>query len=145
MRDGEPNVYAALATLRNGYLQMQWSRVQMSAVFNTVALPLLFGAQQSDYTKLSLCGVAVGLHLLVMQAVIRADQWITFLDDKMAALEKADWDNSNSIRVKIFSHREFHEKRQSFFASRRMFGLLGILVGVVWLWNLVKFAKIVAG
>lgn len=136
MRDGEPNMYAALATMRNGYLQMQWSRVQILIVFNTVALPVMFASNQSSDAKFAICAVAVGVHALIMLAVFRADMWISFIDSRLSALERVDWDSDAAVRVRVFSHRDFTARRVTLFASRYFFGLLGVMISVLWLQQL---------
>lgn len=63
MRDGEPNMYTALSTLRNGQTQLQWSRIQMLLVFNMVAMPITTGGSQSEPAKLVLSMVGMIAHL----------------------------------------------------------------------------------
>jgi hypothetical protein len=142
MRDGEPNMYTALATMRNGYMQMQWSRVQMFLVFNTVALPLVFGTGQNDIVKLFVSTVGVGMHVLLLMATGRAEMWISYIDTRLSALERLDWDNVNAVRVRVFSHVDFEAKRAGAFASRKIFGSLGATVMIVWLWQAIHFALI---
>jgi hypothetical protein len=73
VRDGEPQIYASLATMRNGYLQGQWQRVQMFLAFNTVAIPLVLGAATTTSNKIQLVidVAAVIAHLAMMQAMLR--------------------------------------------------------------------------
>src|SRR6266404_2734767 len=104
MNDGEPQIYTSLATLRNGYMQTQWQRVQMFLVFNTIALPLIFGVAQPNQVKLIICVVGLGIHMVILQATLRADGWLSYLDSRLAELEQLDGENTNSIRVKVFSH-----------------------------------------
>ena len=127
MRDGEPSMFIGLATLRNGYMQMQWSRVQMFLLFNTVALPLVFGSGQTEIVKFVISGVGVLIHILLLNAVMRANDWIAFFDEKLFQFEQLDQDDQNSTRVFVFSDPRFSKKRSSLFASRRLFALI-----VIW-------------
>lgn len=143
MRDGEPNMYTALATMRNGYMQMQWSRVQMFIVFNTVAIPLVYGTGQSSAVKFLIAMVAVGMHVLMLGATYRAEMWIKHIDSRLASLEKLDWADQQGVRVRVFAHVEFGEQRNSAFASRKIFGLLGTGIMVLWLGQVIQLALIV--
>src|SRR3989344_8411660 len=127
MCDGEPSMFIGLATLRNGYMQMQWSRVQMFLLFNTVALPLVFGSGQTEIVKFVISGVGVLIHILLLNAVMRANDWIAFFDEKLFQFEQLDQDDQNSTRVFVFSDPRFSKKRSSLFASRRLFALI-----VIW-------------
>jgi hypothetical protein len=60
MQNAEPNLYGGLATIRNGDMQMQWSRAQMYLVFNTVALPLIFASETDENVKFVLGIVGSG-------------------------------------------------------------------------------------
>lgn len=142
MRDGEPNMYTALATMRNGYMQMQWSRVQMFLVFNTVALPIVFGTGQNPNVKFLVSLVAVGMHVLMLMATYRAELWIQFIDNRLSTLEKQDWDSDQGVRVRVFSHTRFEEQRNSAFASRKIFGWLGLAVMLLWVWQALPFTFI---
>ncbi|OGZ43559.1 MAG: hypothetical protein A3J55_01445 [Candidatus Ryanbacteria bacterium RIFCSPHIGHO2_02_FULL_45_17b] len=66
-------MFIGLSTLRNGYMQMQWSRVQMFLVFNTIALPIVLGTGQPEVVKFFISLVAVPIHLLLLNAVLRAN------------------------------------------------------------------------
>lgn len=145
MRDGEPQIYTSLATLRNGYMQTQWQRVQMFLVFNTVALPLVFGTTQLDQVKLFVSAVGLGMHGVILQATLRADNWIKFLDERMVELEGFDQEDPNAVRVKVFSHVDFAGKRHSMFASRRIFGLFGLLVSAIWIWETIHYMRLIFG
>lgn len=142
MRDGEPQVYTALATMRNGYVQMQWTRVQMFLVFNTVALPLVFGTSQSPGVKSLISIVAVGVHIFLLAATLRADRWIDYMDEQMIALESLDSNEANGIRVFVFNRPAFATMRNSPLASRRIFGFFGILLGGVWIWQSYEHVKV---
>jgi hypothetical protein len=51
MHNSEPNIYGGLCTIRNGYMQMQWSRAQMYLVSHTIALPVMFNANMDEEVK----------------------------------------------------------------------------------------------
>jgi len=138
MRDGEPSMFIGLATLRNGYMQMQWSRVQMFLLFNTVALPLVFGSGQTEIVKFVISGVGILTHLLLLNAVMRANSWIKFLDGKLFQLEQLDQDDQNGARVFIFSDPQFSEKRNSLVASRVIFSIIGIGAIVLWIREMIQ-------
>jgi hypothetical protein len=135
MRDGEPNIYGALATMRNGYTQMQWTRVQMFLVFNTVALPLVFGTAQSETVKLIISVVAVGIHAILFIATKRADNWIDYMDARMAELERLDAETETEIRVFVFNRPQFGSMRNNPLASRKVFGFFGLLLAATWIWQ----------
>lgn len=138
MRDGEPNIYGALATMRNGYTQMQWTRVQMFLVFNTVAIPLVLGSASTSAIKLFISVAAIVVHLAVMHATLRADHWLKFFDERMVEFEGLDADNENGTRVRVFSHPGFDTRRHSWLASRRFFGFVGIAALVFWIWQFIN-------
>ena len=135
MRDGEPQIYSAVATMRNGYTQMQWTRVQMFLVFNTVALPLVFGTTQTEGVQFLISVVAVVIHGILLIATTRADRWIDYLDSRMSELEGLDLEDQSGIRVAVFNRPEFRTMRHGLFASRRVFGLVGVLIAILWMWQ----------
>lgn len=145
MRDGEPQVYTALATLRNGYMQTQWARVQMFLVFNTVALPLVFGINSPDQVKMFISFVGFGMHGVILQSTLRADSWIKYLDARMIELEQLDQKGAHSIRVLVFSHADFARKRHSWVASRRTFGLFGLAISVIWVLQSLHYIRQLLG
>lgn len=138
MRDGEPNIYGAIATMRNGYLQGQWQRVQMFLVFNTIAIPLVLAANTSDKIRLIVSSAAVFAHLAIMQGTLRADGWLEFFDARMVELENLDIEDTVGIRVRVFSHPDFNPRRRTWFASRWLFGLFGIIALIFWIWQLIS-------
>ncbi len=135
MRDGEPNIYGAIATIRNGYLQGQWQRVQMFLVFNTIAIPLVLATATSDKIRLAISSAAVFAHLAIMQGTLRADSWLEFFDARLVELENLDADETTGTRVRVFSHPDFAARRRTWAASRRYFGFLGIIALIFWIWQ----------
>lgn len=144
MRDGEPQIYTSLATMRNGYMTTQWQRVQMFLVFNTVALPIVFGTAQPEQVKFLISAVGLGIHVIILQATLRADNWIKYLDERMIELERLDpeKENANNPRVRVFSHPDFDTKRNSWLASRRSFGLAGLIIAGIWIWQTASHAPV---
>ena len=132
MRDGEPQIYTALATMRNGYMQSQWSRVQMFLAFNTIAFPFVFSSQQSEDVKFFLSLAGIFVHLILLQGTLRADMWISKIDAKMQSIEELDAGEDVGTRVVFFTDQEFTRMRGSIFASRRIFWSVGIVVLVTW-------------
>lgn len=137
MRDGEPQIYTSLATMRNGYMVTQWQRVQMFLVFNTVAIPLVLGSTANEEIKLFVSVAGMLVHWVVLHGTLRADNWIKYLDARMIELEGLDITNDASVRVQVFSHPDFTARRHSWLASRRFFGLVGLSAFVFWIWQFV--------
>lgn len=133
MRMGEPNVYSALVTARNAQLQAQWTRIQMFLVFNTVAIPLVFGTGQSELVKISVSMTAAGIHTALMLSALRSASWVAFYDLKLTKLELLDAeDETQKTRVSVFSSREFALRQSDRFASRRIFAPVGVMFVIVW-------------
>ncbi|RJQ36705.1 hypothetical protein C4552_02315 [Candidatus Parcubacteria bacterium] len=114
----------------------------MFLVFNTVALPIVFGTGQPEWVKFVISLVGLFVHLLILSATGRANNWIAFFDARLAALEEIDQDGSDSARVKIFSDPEFEERRSRALASRRLFSGIGIFVALVWLVRAIYHAPV---
>jgi hypothetical protein len=143
MRDGEPNIYGGLATIRNGYMQMQWSRTQMYLVFNTVALPVEFGARTEDIVRLIVAIAGLIVSTCIPIAVARGEQWTKYFNQKMAQLEQLDAAENNSSRVFIFSDPSFEAIRKSKFASRKVFMPIAFFVSFVWLMQVAKYVLLI--
>lgn len=140
MRNGEPSMYIGLSGIRNGYMQMQWNRVQMFLLFNTVALPLVFGTGQPEVVKFVTSLVGVLIHLLLLNAVRRANGWIIFLDKKLIHLEQLDQDDPNGARIFVFSDPDFAAMRNRWFASRRIFALISTALVVIWIHRTIHYS-----
>lgn len=137
MQNGEPNVYAAIVTMRNTYMLMQWQKVQMFLGFNIIGVPLLYAEEVplSLKTAISIIGLLVHFGLLV--ASRRAEQWIRLYDVKLATLERySDIGAAESkIRVPLFSDEEVIGFRNVKTASRFLFGYIGIAIMIYWGYN----------
>ncbi len=136
MRDGEPQVYTSLVTMRNTYMQLQWNRVQIFLVFNAFALPLTFSALAAERTEvLRLIVTIFGflLHVLLLIARERADRWIRFLDKRLVELEKLDPKEARDfLRVPVFSHWKYVTLRHSAITTRGLFGIFGAIMTLFW-------------
>jgi hypothetical protein len=132
VQDGEPNVYAGLATLRNGYSQSQWQRVGMFLVLNAAAFPIVFGSDQTGNLKLVICVIADMAHMAILAGSLRADMWIQEIDQRLAKLETLDREGENKLRIAFFSDPAFARKRKSILASRRVFLLFWFITFLLW-------------
>lgn len=142
MRNGEPQIYTALATLRNGQAQMSWSKIQLFLAFNTIAAPLVLGAGQPDSLKLIISVAALVVHFAIIISALRGDYWQRYWEERMAELEElaaADQSDAGS-RVRVFSHRDFRKVRYSGLASRKLFGPICIFVTAGWLEESIRHA-----
>src|ERR1700722_8818603 len=133
MQNAEPNVYSALATIRNGYMQMQWSRAQMYLVFNTIALPLVFAPGTSANVKFVLGIVGVWVTIFIPIAIYRGNVWSKFFNEKMAQLELLDKDGDKATRIFVFSDAQFGSITSKRFASRKLFVPLAIVLTSIWI------------
>lgn len=133
MQNGEPQIYTALATMRNGYMQAQWSRVQMFLAFNVIASPLALSSGTSKDLKFVICWAGIIIHLFLIQGVLRANRWMRLIDAKLQLLELLDADTNNGSRVRFFSDSDFDRTRYALTASRRLFGYMGALALSGWI------------
>jgi hypothetical protein len=144
MQNAEPNMYGALATIRNGYMQMQWSRAQMYLVFNTIALPLIFASDTEANVKLVLGIVGMWVTIFIPIAIYRGNVWSKFFNEKMAQLELLDEDGDKATRVLVFSDPRFISIASKRFASRKLFVPLAIVLTSIWLEETVRHGLQVA-
>jgi hypothetical protein len=137
MQNGEPNVYAAVVTMRNAYMLMQWQRVQMLLAFNVVATPTMYAIEIEDVLKAAISFVGLFLHLGLLMASRRAEQWIKYYDVKLATLERYSEvdDRDTKLRFSLFSDPDFADFRNRRVASRFIFSYLGICILLYWSWN----------
>lgn len=143
MRISEPNMYSGLAIIRNGYMQMQWSRAQMYLVFNTVALPLVFNPQTEPAVKFVLCLIALAVSVFLPLAMYGAHKWTKFYNAKMAELEKLDAGETDGARVKVFSDDGFGTITNRKLASRYTFAPFVALLTAVWFLETIRWGLIV--
>ena len=135
MHDGEPNMYTALAILRNGQTQLQWNRIQMLLGFNAIAIPIIFGATQSGQAKLVVSIVGFAVHLILIVSAIRASGWIDYWDERITDLEKLDSEegNPNGIRVQVFSREEFSFLKARGRVLNKVFIIAGFIFMLFWI------------
>jgi hypothetical protein len=98
----------------------------------------VFGTTQTEAVRLVISTVGLFVHVLLLNAVSRAENWTAYLDRKMRELEQLDSSDPNSPRVLVFSDPEFDAKRGRMFASRRIFAAIGITVMVIWIEETVR-------
>lgn len=134
MRNGEPNIYGALAALRSGQTLVQWNRMQMVAVFNSIALPIVIGTGQPEIVKFVISAAGLALHIGILVASRRGDKWIKYWDARMVELENLDQkgDSETGTRVRVFSRPDFQTMRGVGLTSRRIFAFFGVLVTLLW-------------
>lgn len=113
MRNGEPSMFIGLSTMRNGHVQLQWSRIQMFFAFNAVALPVAFGMNQSAPVQLLISSVGFVIHLGLYLASQRTVGWLEYWNEKLAALEQLDQgdEGTDGVRVPVFSQHDFDDVR----------------------------------
>jgi hypothetical protein len=134
MKNSEPNIYGGLATIRNGYMQMQWGRVQMYLVFNTVALPIAYKSDTEGTTKLIVGIIGILVSLFIPIAIIRGNWWTKFFNQKLAKLEQLDGDSEQAPRVFAFSDEDFVSFSERKTASRKLFAPVAVIVFGLWIW-----------
>jgi hypothetical protein len=132
MQNAEPNLYGGLATIRNGDMQMQWSRAQMYLVFNTVALPLIFASETDENVKFVLGIVGMWVTIFIPIAIYRGNMWSKFFNEKMAQLELLDAGSEKAPRVLVFGDPQFASITDRRFASRKLFVPLAIILTSIW-------------
>jgi hypothetical protein len=143
MRNSEPNMYAGLAIIRNGYMQMQWSRAQMYLVFNTVALPLVFKPETEYLVRFVLCLIALAVCVFLPVAMYGAHKWTNFYNGKMAEMERLDLGQDAEPRVKVFSDDRFGLMTNRKLASRYTFSAFAGILTIVWSVEAVRSGLIV--
>jgi hypothetical protein len=121
-------------------MQMQWSRVQMYLVFNTLALPLVFRPETESNTRLIVGIVGVIVSLFIPIAIFRGNWWSKYFSNKMAELESLDPNDGKCPRVAVFNddqYRSFSKKRYS---SRKLFAPVAVILLAIWIWVTVRQA-----
>jgi len=105
-------------------------------------LPLVFGSGQIEAVKFVISLIGALVHVLLLNAVIRANGWIRILDEKLFQLEQLDKDDPNGIRVFVFSDPDFAKKRNSLLASRVIFSIIGFGVIILWIEEVVRHYRL---
>jgi hypothetical protein len=134
LRNSEPNMYGALATIRNGYMQMQWSRVQMYLVFNTVALPLVFHTETEPTTRLIVGVVGIIVTIFMPIALVRGNYWSKYFSNKMAELEALDPEDDRCPRVTVFNDDQYRSFKKKRYATRKLFAPVAVILLAIWIW-----------
>ena len=135
MRDGEPNMYTALAMLRNGQTQLQWGRIQMLLGFNAIAIPLLADPARTEFVKFVLSVVGLAVHIALVSAATRGSWWIDYWNDKLAEFERLDSEESDptGVRVKVFTDPDFRSIYKTGVILKWVFIGVGVIFGIGWL------------
>jgi hypothetical protein len=132
MRNSEPGMYTGLSVIRNGYMQMQWSRAQMYVAFHTLALPLIFSPSTDVKVRLVIGLVGIWVSVCIPIAIWRGNIWTKFYNTRMAELERLDAGQDVEPRVKIFSHPDFDATSGGKLASRKLFAPVAIGLTILW-------------
>ncbi|RJQ34795.1 hypothetical protein C4568_01975 [Candidatus Parcubacteria bacterium] len=135
MRDGEPNMYMALATLRNGQAQRRWQRIQMMLAFDTIATPIMFSTVDIK-TRITLSLVGFAIHVALIIAAMNGEQSVRLYSDKLAEIEQLDQEksvtNDARPRVQVFSGAEYSYLDRSTRRVYVMFMSLGYGLVLAW-------------
>jgi hypothetical protein len=141
VRGGEPQVYVALAGIRNAYLQVQWVRVQMLVVFNSITIPLVFGLGPkfagSEVAAIVISLAAFYFHFYIRTAVKMTVNWVDFFDARLKDLENLDSGSDAGVRVQVFTHPDFALKRSSPFTNARLLDILLAALMLFWFGELI--------
>jgi hypothetical protein len=109
----------------------------MLLAFNVVATPTMYAIEIEDVLKAAISFVGLFLHLGLLMASRRAEQWIKYYDVKLATLERYSEvdDRDTKLRFSLFSDPDFADFRNRRVASRFIFSYLGICILLYWSWN----------
>lgn len=127
MRNGEPGMFIGLSTMRNGHVQLQWSRIQMFVTFNAIALPVAFGTNQPAPVQLLISLVGFVMHIGLYLAGRRTIGWLEYWNEKLAALEELDQEGESTegARVAVFSQHDFEGVRGGWLATNAYLWVFG--------------------
>ena len=111
MRIDEPNMYGAIATIRNGEATLRWTRMQVFLFFNSFAIPILSRQELDIGTKFSISAVGFAMTLIWFLVTVRAQQLMKFWDNSLRRLELIDFNQTDpqksQPRLLIFSSRQY--------------------------------------
>ena len=103
MRNGEPNMYGALAALLVNHEGALRTYATAFLTFNVVAVPLISDAGRTETLKLGIGFIGVLAHGALLLLALRELRWIRDLRDSLADLELFDEVEEQGVRVQIFS------------------------------------------
>jgi hypothetical protein len=132
-------MYGGLATIRNGHMQMQWSRAQMYLAFNAIGLPLIFNPTLNTSAKFVLSIVGMTITSCLPYTILRGQMWMKFFNNKLAELERLDSEGERSPRIKVFSDPQFEAITTRRISSRKLFIPLCILLTGIWIEEAIRY------
>jgi hypothetical protein len=138
MKHSEPNMYAAVAAVRNVYVQAQWSRAQIGLIFNTIAFPLIFNPSTDALLRFVISIVGVVLTMVLAIAIKRGSAWLDFYEKKLAQLEQLDCGSENAPRITIFADPIFTSISKRRLASRKIGSFVSFALIAFWFWEAVR-------
>jgi hypothetical protein len=104
--------------------------MQAFLAFNALALPIVFGTQQSDSVKLAISIVGFFTHTGLISAVLRSTSLLRYWDVSLARLEALDADSEQSTRIQIFNDSTFYPLRE--WKRYRFYLIPYMLTACVW-------------
>jgi hypothetical protein len=107
MRNFEPNLYGALVSVRNVYVQTQWTQAQIAVVLHTVALPVVFIPTTDPATKLVVSVVGLIVTFIGFFAITDVVNRINFIDCRLADMERLDTNSEDASRVLVFANNKY--------------------------------------
>lgn len=111
MKANEPLIYGAYLDLFNERMNSLSALVQGFLVYNTVAIPYVYSADQTEVAKVALCIMGVVTHISLGIAFRNGNKWLEFLGQKLVDLELLDADeekrNNTSPRILMFADPDF--------------------------------------
>jgi hypothetical protein len=136
MRGEEPNMYGAIATIRNGEATLRWTRMQVFLFFNSIAIPVLTRTELGEGGKLALSAVGLAMCLIWFMVTMRAQELLDFWDESMRLLELVDINQQDpkksQPRVLVFSSRRYRLLNDEWMSFH--FILYGITVVAMFVW-----------
>lgn len=109
MRNSEPNLYSALVSIRNVYVQTRWTQAQMVIVFHTVTIPIVVIPTTDQVLKFIVSCIGVLITSVGFSAIRNVIKRIDFLDCRLAELERLDAKSEYALRVSVFNSPKFRE------------------------------------
>lgn len=143
MRNEEPSMYGAIATLRNGEATLRWTSMQIFLLFNSVAIPLLTRPEFDSRAKIALSAVGAALSIIWFLVTIRAQQWMMFWNESMRRLEVLDVNHTDppasQPRVLVFSSRWFAEISREWITFHLILHGMTVVAMFVWFFLLANY------
>lgn len=143
-------LHSSIAIQRNGEAQLRWARAQIFLVINSGALGIIPFISQSEpfknYKYVGLLVLSIGavlLSTLWVLATIRANNWIFYWNERLAAIEEfGEWPKE----IRVFSSNEF--SHHNWLVPSFHHTLVGLAGSFLLIWAALlffAFAKVVTG